>query len=201
MAQCFKRSRRGGCPSLGNQTWTQIYLPYLEHGMCSTLSYFSGDTKCFWILNWQVDGKKPQTPMKLCEQKGKACRGIFLQLNRIQSSEFSVKIWGIYLGVFPRLDSVSFHLRCFCGQKCWNGGKKRGRRKIKTKQKIPLYCAKPACKHGWAVAEYGSGLQKAKITQNKNLNNQRDTEVALQSLRFFSPQAREPRKCVMSIKL
>ena len=140
MAQCFKRSRRGGCPSLGNQNWTQIYLPYLEHGMCSTLSYFSGDTKCFQILNWQVDGKKSQAPMKLCEQEGKACRGIFLQLNRIQSSEFSVKIWGIYLGVFPRLDSVSFHLRCFCGQKCWNGGKKE---EEKSKPNRRSHCTVP----------------------------------------------------------
>jgi hypothetical protein len=31
----------------------------------------------------------------------------------------SLKIQGIYLGIFPRLDSKGFHLMCFCGENFW----------------------------------------------------------------------------------
>lgn len=104
--------------------------------MCSTLSNSAGGTKYFRILNWQTYGKKSPAPMWTGRESLQ--RG-FLQCNRIQSSEFPVKFWGTQPGVFPRLDSTGFPLRCSCGQKRWKGGWGGWTGNIETKQKSPLW--------------------------------------------------------------
>ena len=93
-----------------------------------------------------------------------------------------MKIWGIHLGIFPRLDSrIAFKVSY--SQKILEGRGGRRKRKNKNQREDPIVTVPnhhESMVGLWLSTVLAFRKQKSQGPEKESLNSQRDTEVARQ---------------------